>query len=370
MAIQIVPYAQEHEREAKAFNDRLRAKNQIEFLLSERAVETEPQTAAIRNFYSLALEDGTVRGGLLLASYPAAFGDGEDTVVLNAREPLSEGLIDSKYSLLALRLLKHMQAQSKYLFALGMGSEEARFTRLLRGAGWTIKPVPFFFRVLRAGRFLRELQLLRRSSTKRLLARIAAVSGTGKLGVSALQWRSVQAAALRRDLRIESAAEWGDWADELWQRFRPHCSFGVRRNATTLRELYRIGQDRSQLFVLKRGGQPVGWITTQNSQMQSHNYFGSMQVATILDGVCEPESMAAAASLATKALGREGADLVVANFSHADWRQALRSAGFLTTRSNYILATNKALTEDAARQPGSLECLHFTRGDGDGRGHL
>ena len=174
----------------------------------------------------------------------------------------------------------------------------------------------------------------------------------------------------RGNLQIENVTEWGPWADQLWREFRSQCSFAVRRDGRTLRDLYQLGRDRSEAFVMKHSGQPVGWVAAQNSRMQSHNYFGNMRVATILDGVCPPELMPAAVSLATRVLAREGADLVVANFSHAQWTHALPSAGFLTTRSNYLLATNKALTEDASKQPGGLDHLHFTRGDGDGRGHL
>ena len=65
----------------------------------------------------------------LLAEFPAQFGNGTQARLLNAREPLSEGIIDSKYSLLALRLLKFMQQQGPYLFALGMGGEDRPFPR-------------------------------------------------------------------------------------------------------------------------------------------------------------------------------------------------------------------------------------------------
>lgn len=369
MAIQIVPYTPDKEAAAKAFNRRLRAQDKTEFLLDEHAPALPAETAAIRNLFYVAADNEAVRGGLLTASYPAAFATCDYVTVLNYREPLSEGIIDSKYSLLGLRLLKFVEQQGPYIFALGMGSESAPFPRLLRGAGWAIRPVPFLFRVLRAKIFLTELQLLRADPLRRLAARWAAISGTGSLAFSILQRRSWMGPGTK-GFSISRESEWGSWAEELWQEWRPQCSFGVRRDVATLKELYRLSLDRSEVFLLKRGNTPVGWLAYQLTQMKNDKYFGNMSVATILDAIAEPDAMRPLLRLALRELAAQQTDVVVTNQSHSAWIEAFRSAGFLSSRSNYILATNKRLTEAINAQSNGWERIHFTRGDGDGRYHL
>ncbi|MGH9584132.1 MAG: hypothetical protein ACRD4O_14485, partial [Bryobacteraceae bacterium] len=257
-----------------------------------------------------------------------------------------------------------------YLFALGMGSEQARFTRLLKAGGWTIEPIPFLFRVARAGRFLSELPALRNSSLKRLLARAAILSGAGKIGISALQAKSMRASFRLRGVTIERITEWGPWADALWDDFRRSCSFCVKRDRRTLAELYRMEKDRTQAFLIRRGTKPIGWVTALNSKMSNHKHFGDLQVATILDCVAYSDAREAAIVLATRALAADGAELIVTNQSYRPWIDAFRSAGFLSAGSNYVLATSKALTQAIAGQPGGRERMHFTRGDSDGRIHL
>ena len=368
MAITIEPYRTEAQAlGARALNERLKAHKLTEFLLGETPPAPDADQGVIQNRFYLALEEEAVRGGFLLAGFPAEFGGGRRVTVLNAREPLSEALIDSKYSLLGLRLLKFMQAQGPYLYALGMGSEDRPFPRLLKGAGWRVAPVPFLFRVVRAGRFLREVQPLRTSAARRALARVAAFSGGGKLGISLLQFRG--AGVNTGQFTAEPIVSWGAWADEVWERCRGDFSFAVSRDLETVRAMYPL-EDRTSAYLIRNGSSAVGWIAVLKTQMRDHKYFGNLQVATLLDGVVEPAARRAAIALVSRALARQGVDLLVTNQSHAGWIEAFKAAGYLTGPSNYILALSKQLTAEIAAEPGGFEKIHFTRGDSDGRLNL
>jgi hypothetical protein len=370
MAIRIEPYTTaEQAAEATAFNQRMRAQGQTEFLLSERPPEMEPDDAPIRNRYYVARDEDSVRGGLLLAAFPATFGTGAECDLLNCREPLSEAVIDPKYSFLGLRLLKFMQQQGPYLFALGMGGETYPFPRLLKSAGWTVFPVPFLFRVVRAPRFLRELQLLRASPARRMLAGFAAASGLGKIGISALQFRSATAALSARGLKVEPVTAWDGWADELWEQCRGECSFAVRRDLRTVRALYPL-DGRTRCYLIRREGQPVGWVSALLTPMQDHKFFGNLQVATLLDAVALDGMKVGCIQLASRALAHQGAELLVTNQSHASWVGAFRAAGYLSGPSNFILAVSKPLAAEINAQAGGMARVHFTRGDSDGRIHL
>ncbi|HEX4748785.1 MAG TPA: hypothetical protein VH302_04520 [Bryobacteraceae bacterium] len=369
MQIKIVPYSADGEDAARNLNQRLRAGGELEFQLPEHTPPEPPANALIRNSNFLAFEGEAVRGGFLLASFPAAFSDGQEATVINCREPISEGTVDGRYSLLALQLMKYMQQQGPYLFALGMGSEQARFTRLLKSAGWTIEPVPFLFRVINANRFVLNIKQLQNGS-RRTLALAAAWTGAAKIGITALQAKSISAKWRANGYTIERVTSWGAWADVLWERFRRTCSFCVKRDRATLEELYNLGRDRSMAFLAKRSGTPVGWLAAQNTHFTDHKYFGAMRVATILDCIALPEAIDATIALGSKELARDRSDLIVTNQSFQGHIDAFRANGFLKGPSNYILATSKGLTSAIASQPGGRKCTHFTRGDGDGRDHL
>ncbi len=95
-----------------------------------------------------------------------------------------------------------------------------------------------------------------------------------------------------------------------------------------------------------------------------------MRVATILDCATIPSEMAGIVTLATRELARSGVDLVITNQLHEDWLKAFKKAGFLQSKSNYILGLSKDLAASISRNSGGMERVHFTRGDSDGRMHL
>jgi hypothetical protein len=365
--ILIEPYTDAHVPAARAFNQRIGGA--AAFGLGATAPKPEAEDACIRNLHYVVREGDAIRGGFLMAGFRGAFGAGDAVRVWNCREPLSEGITDPKYTFLAIRMLKHIQQQSPYVFALGMGGEQLPFPRLLRGAGWTILPVPFLFRVFSAARFARELRLLQRGSI-RTLANLAAVTGIAQAGTAVLQSRSLAARFAARGCTIEKVNQWGDWADVIWAEFRGNSSFSVIRNREALAALYPLDEGRIQGHLIRRGGKILGWAATMNTAMNNHKYFGNLRVGTILDCVAPLDELKACIAMTTNSLGHEGADLVVTNQSHAQLVQAFRQNGFLSARSNYILALSKQFTEMILKQATGKDRMHFTRGDSDGRIHL
>lgn len=367
MEIRIETYTDVHSPAARAFNQRIASA--AAFGLAPNAPKPEAEAAPIRNMHYVVVEGEAIRGGFLMAGFRGAFGDRQAIRVWNCREPLSEGITDAKYTFLAIRMLKHIQQQSAYVFALGMGGEQLPFPRLLRGAGWTVWPVPFLFRISSAGRFARELRLLQHGP-KRILARIAAATGIAQAGAAVLQVKSLPARFAARGCTIERVDQWGEWADDVWAAFRGECSFSVVRDREGLAALYPLDGGRIQGYVIRRAGKVLGWAATMNTAMSQHKYFGNLRVGTILDCVAPPDGMKACIALTANTLTHEGADLVVTNQSHGDIVKAFRQAGFLSARSNYILALSKPFGEEIFNQPAGRDRMHFTRGDSDGRIHL
>ena len=207
---------------------------------------------------------------------------------LNFQSPLSEGIVDPKYSIVAMQMVKFMQKQADAVFIVGMGAPDRPLPKLLAASGWSVRPVPFLFRVHRAGNFLRELQMLRTSTVKRIAAQAARVTGLGAAGLAVMQRRRSPEAGTIRQVNA-----WGDWADDIWQRCRDHCSFAVQRDRRTLESLYPASDPRTKILLIERDAKPVGWSVCFNASLENHRHFGNLRVGSILDCMADPDAMAA-----------------------------------------------------------------------------
>jgi hypothetical protein len=360
MAIRFVLYTTEWEPAVARFNRRMKEGDAAaDFDIPSRAVT--PTSDLVRNEHWLAVEDDEVRGGMIILTHPAWIDDsaregGSQRVetVTNYQSPLSEGLIDPKYALVSAQLIRFALKQCRYAYVVGMGHEERPVARLLKAAGFTVRPVPFFFKVLRAGRALPELQPLRRKPLLRAAALFAAYTGTGTLALGVLQRSRVAVGALRVE-EITSATN----DDATWAALQRRISFGVVRNSATIprylsREIKR--------FAVSDARGHAGWFSLMIAPMRNHSYFGNLTVATIVDVVSSrAEDTAPMVALATEEARAAGCDLVVSNQLAVEMRLGFRAAGFLSYTSNYLLATSKALS--AAMDDDSA---FVTRQDGDG----
>lgn len=366
MPMQFVPFDDSQVAAVKAFNQRMLAgQADSEFLLT-----TEPDRRVrlagdpIEWTQYVVLDGQQVRGGVITMDQPGWI-NGRPIRVVNFQSPLSEGIVDPKYTMVAMQLVKFMNKQGDGGYFAGMGSPDRPLPKLLAASGWSLRPVPFLFRVHHAGNFLRELRLLQTTSLRRAAAQAARLSGLGALGLAVMQR---QKHMVRESIR--QVTTWGDWADEIWQSCRAGCSFAVQRDRRTLESLYPISDARTKIFLVESDGNPLGWSVCFNSRLSNHRHFGNLQLASILDCMAKPEAMVATAVLTDREMSSQRADLVVVNHSHAGWVKVFRSAGFVSGPSNYLLAMTKRMTEVVQAAPHGTDRIHVTRGDGDGRIHL
>lgn len=364
--MRFVPFDESHVAAVKDFNQRMLAGHaDSEFLLA-----TEPDRRLrladdpIQWTQYVVLDDEAVRGGVITMDQPGWI-DGRPIRAVNFQSPLSEGIVDAKYTMVAMQLVKFMQKQGETGYCAGMGSSERPLPKLLMASGWSLRPIPFLFRVHRAGNFLRELRMLHTTLLRRTAASAARFSGIGALGLAVMQRRRN---VIRESIR--QVTTWGDWADEIWQSCRAGCSFAVQRDRCTLESLYPPSDPRTKILLIERDGSPVGWSVCFNVQLSNHRHFGDLQLASILDCMAQPDVTVATAVLTDREMSSQGADLVVVNHSHLDWVRAFRSAGFFPAPSNYLLAMTKRMTELVLSTTHGADRIHVTRGDGDGRIHL
>jgi hypothetical protein len=352
--IEIRPFSSEWLAALREFNGRLEA---IGIGLPE---DPEAEMLPGSRMY-LAVEGRDVRGGYILRPQTFSF-SGELRRVAHLRLPLSEGAVNRSYARVGPLLIRSAEKAEPLLYALGMGGLDRPLPRMLQAMGWSITPVPFYFRVVHAARFLRAIRAMRKTRLRAFLMDVAAWTGAGWLLIRNRQKRRAEHAP--KGIHAEEAEHFGPWADELWTAAQPEYAMAAVRDAGVLQQLYPAGEHR----FLRLRVNSCGWVLVLDTSMQGDQYFGDLRVGTIVDCMAEldldaPERVIHAAR---RYLEKRGVDLIVTNQSHAAWRDALRAAGFLQGPSNFLFGASKALA--ALGVPA--EEMHINRGDGDGPVHL
>src|SRR5678816_1661220 len=104
----------------------------------------------------VAIDDGGhARGGFLLMQQPAVL-NGQAVAVANYQAPVSEGILDSRHGMVGMHMLRCVLRQWPHSFVVGMGAADRPLPRLLAAAGWTVRPIPFLFKMVRPRRVFRD----------------------------------------------------------------------------------------------------------------------------------------------------------------------------------------------------------------------
>ncbi len=327
-----------------------------ELMQAETARDAPYQTAYV-------LADGSaVRGGYILKP-ERMFAGGEWVSAGNYQLPLSEGIIDRKYALVGLQLIKDALAREPRLYSLGMGGTARPLPQLLSRLGWAVSEVPFLFRIEHPGAFTREIRWLRHRTRLRILLDTAYRTGTlaGMVGFARAR-RRVFGPRVPATVSIDQVPELPSDIDDIFSRLRGDYGLLCDRTAAAMRRKLSPHDPKLVRLVLSRSGKPDGWIVLSLSRLSNHTQFGNMTLGCVVDGLAAAEDVDVLIAEACRRLEAGGCDLLVSNQSHPAWIAALRRQGFLRGPSNFILALSPALA--AAR--AAVACAHFNRADGDG----
>ncbi len=367
MTIQVVPYTAEWVDAVHAFNERMRGTgwgwytSPSDPWLPERegrrtwrehwlAVEDE---AAVRGGYGLRPQEWWIRGAREL--------------VTDWQGPVTEGLINRRYSALGIRLLREMLRQYPLLYSWGHGGLEQPMLQMLEKLGWLLHPTPFCVRILHPFRFLRHNSYRRGTLARRLALALAAMTGAGSLAAPALHaglgvFRSrAERASAREFERFEA------WADELFERSLPRYAAMATRDAATMNTLLVPGRWPSGVRLrIERDGGTLGWVVVMDTLMQDDSRFGSLRVGSIVDALAEPADAEAVVGAAYRYLRSRRVDLVVSNQAHPAWVAGFAAHGFLQLQGRRTFAASPALR--AALEPfaETSRGLHLTNMDGHG----
>ena len=318
--------------------------------------------------YFLVLENCAVRGGYILRHQDFSV-RGEIVRLAHYRQPVSEGTWNRAYAGVAAQMLRAALARQPLLFALGMGGTERALPRMLLAMGWRLQPVPFYFKVLKVGRFLREIRPLRENRWRRLAAETARATGTGWLAIRTAQ-RLAAMRGKKAVCEVEQFRGFSGWADELWERAHRQYAMIAVRDSRVLNLLYPAANERFLGLKVSGGGRAIGWAVVLDTQMRDHRQFGCLRVGTIADSMALPEDAERVTAAAEQFLGARGCDLIVSNQAHRSWASALGACGFLRGPSNFVFAAANKLAGLLTPFEVNFGEIHLNRGDGDGPIHL
>jgi|SRR5215468_4505937 len=369
-----IRYAEKSDLAAVArLNRRLKARGRDDEMPLDPALPGEahyrPEGFPVYRRMIIAEDGQEVRAAMLLCHHNV-FIHGVRRDFCWTKMPLSEGIIDSKYSLAILQLIKRALDYQPFMMGVGAGTPESEGHRLFAGLRWRHRSVPFFFYPVKVSKVLRGLNYLKNNVKLRYAALLAAYSGVGA-GVSGLL-------ALRRKLSTtlsgyEASVVEGfdEWADRIFAHSLSDYPVAIRSDATSLNIVYPPDDHRYiRLKVMRKGAKTeVGWIVMASKQMSDNHYFGDLKVGALVDGFGRSEDLPALVAAGLNHMVGVGVDIIVANFSHAAWVEACRRSGMLSGPSNFqVFVSPKGglLLEE----PCPLHQIHVARGHSDGMDNL
>jgi hypothetical protein len=348
----------------REFNSRLE-KAGITFAFPVGSLELMQKDPGVEAPYQAAyvLSDGSaVRGGYILKSEQVFVG-GQSLSVGNYQLPLSEGIVDRKYAMVGVQLIKDALGRQSRLYCLGMGNTDRPLPRLLSKLGWTVSKVPFLFRIEDARKFTQEIRWLRRGAGLRFLLDFARNTGAlaGIVGWTRLH-RRVFGSRTPAGVSFAEVPDFSEEIDELFFKVRGDYGLMCDRRAAAMRERLPAKDSKLLRIVLRRTGKVAGWVVVSISQLSSHTQFGNMKLGCIVDGLAGLPDVGLLVREACRRLEKARCDLLVSNQTHPVWIASLRRQGFYQGPSNFILALSPPL---AASRAG-VSSVHFNRADGDG----
>jgi hypothetical protein len=346
------------------FNSRLE-KAGVTFTFPVVSTELMQRTSGVDAPFQSAfvMSDGVaVRGGYIL-KHEEVFFEVKNLPIGNYQLPLSEGIVDRKYAMVGVQLIKDAIGRQPRLYCLGMGNMARPLPRLLSKLGWSVSAVPFLFRVENARNFTREIRFLRQRRRVGLLLDLARYTGAlaGFVGLTRLR-RRVFRSGLPETLSFAEVEDFSEEFDELFFSVRGEYGLLCDRRSAAMRQKLPVSDSRLSRIVLRRSGKIAGWIVVSISQLSGHTQFGDMKLGCVVDGLAAFADVGLLVGEACRRMELARCDLLVSNQTHPIWIRELRGHGFFQGPSNFILGLSAPLA--ACRSESAL--AHFNRADGDG----
>jgi hypothetical protein len=369
--MEIIPYSTAHREAVDRMNAKLSAAgSEWRFPAEDPPVGDEQLPVWTESF--VAVQGEEAYGGYIL-KHQRFFIRGRPLELGDLQLPLSLGQVDSAFSHVSAALLIDVLRRSPHCYALGLGSEETQFAKLLAAAGWRHVVVPFYFSVKSTNRFARNIRL---PSGRARLQMVLRVLGHLRLAGAALRLRQSLHSRSRSDSGratnelARQVPRFDDFASELFLEHASSYSLVGDRRAAALSCLYPEEEARFIRLAVERDGRAIGWAVLLDTRMSDDKYFGDMRVGSLVDCFAAPSDAPAVVATADDFLTGRGVDLVASNQLHPSWCEALEGAGYQQGPSNFYFYFSEALAEELAGVPDWQRGVHMNRGDGEGPTNL
>jgi len=377
--IQFVPLTRHLVQASEEFNERLRQGGVADEYFSSRPNhdrgEAPPAPMEAERYVGVDA-DGRVRGAYILR-WQFLWLRGERFLGACYGHPVSEGIIDKQYAMMGVSVLRDALKRCGYLHMLGASGRNGSVFRVAQHAGWQIEDVPFLFRVINGGRFLRRLPHMQRSEGRRLLATVGGATGLAQIasgllhGGSAVWNRGSPPLRPSSNVIVEEVDSLAGAADEVWGRANSQYAFCVVRDGAHVDPSFPLDRTDLHRLVVRHHGSIVGWSVVMTEGLSRvRNYLGDVVAGLIVDAFGDTAYASEVVRCATAYLADCGVDVVITNTSHDRWIAGYKRAGFLTWRSQYPLLVSKSLAHRIGDFPAIMPQTHMSRGDGDGVHYL
>jgi hypothetical protein len=316
--------------------------------------------------------DGFVRGAYLLR-WQSLWLRGEQLRGASYGYPISEGVVDRQYAMVGVSVLRDALRRCEYLYVLGGGGRSGNVFHIAQHAGWEMEDVPFLFRVLKGGRFIRGLPQMQSGLQRRAFANICDATGLASLAAALFHRGSASShggsSSLRQasNVRVDEVQTLRGVADEVWARVSSQYAFCTIRDGAHVEPTFPLDRPDLCRLVVRCDKAIVGWAVVMTEGLSRlRSYLGDVEPGLIVDAFGDTADAIAIARAAASYLADRGVDAVITNTSHDSWLRAYRSLGFLSWRSQFPLIVSKSLARRVGHLAAIMPQAHVSRGDGDG----
>lgn len=320
----------------------------------------------VRRRRLVAVENGEIRAVQNFFEHQLYI-DGEPHSFVWPNTPISEGIVDPRYTSLWLALLRYGMSVQPLHLVLGSFGDEPPLGRMFNALRWPSAALHLFIHPIRVTRICRERhRLLQRH--RGLAALAAAAEYSGIATVTSLALRAYEFALWRSRLEVAEVDEFGNWADEMWEVARSEYKVLTRRDAAALNRLYRPGDRRIKRLRIGRKGTNIGWLLLATRKFHNDQLLGSLRTCVLIDALCRPDDAVHIMRAGLRQAVADGADICLAWWSHLAWQRAAMRSGFFGIRSGLTLYVPPTVQPQLLSPALPIESCHFSRGDCDGPG--
>src|SRR5215813_2309701 len=172
-------------------------------------------------------EDGQEVRAAMLLYHHNVFIKGEKRDFCWADMPVSEGIVNHKYSLAIIQLMKRATDYQPFLMTMGVGTPEIEAFRFLVKLGWRWSLAPFYFYPVRVTKTLLGLRYFKGRPKLRYAALLGAFSGA-RAGLSGLLSLRRHLSSFLSTCQISKEGVFDDWAVRIFTDALLECAAAIR----------------------------------------------------------------------------------------------------------------------------------------------